>query len=248
MIILIPLLFFGGIQDIFLVDKFDKGIKQFVIDKEIRDELLVIVKDAKKDIKAYYKLKDKLVKEFIKASTERNTNKQALEEIFKQLEKETEAIQQLTINTRLEFIGKIKEAEWTNIINLAEEDRLKKQEKEAKKAAKKGGKNSFDEIRNAINDKVSSESNRSSLTSGLQKFEATFQELVNALYERNSVDNEIIRRKDATKDELQRIASHGNEKREKAVESYLIFRTVLVSNTDEMEYKTIIKLVNKIVG
>jgi hypothetical protein len=53
---LINMLFFGSME-YFLVDKLEKGVKTYVLEKERRKEILVDLSDAEKEIKAFNKLR-----------------------------------------------------------------------------------------------------------------------------------------------------------------------------------------------
>ena len=54
---------FGGV-DPFLIDRLDKGVKTYVVEDSRKDEILTIIKQHKKDVKAFDKLRRTRLKEF----------------------------------------------------------------------------------------------------------------------------------------------------------------------------------------
>lgn len=63
-ITLITILFFGGVSEYFLIDKLEKGVKEYVVEKNRQKEILADLKTSKAFIKEFNKKRKSQSKTF----------------------------------------------------------------------------------------------------------------------------------------------------------------------------------------
>jgi len=72
-VFLLSILFGGGALEVFYVDKFEKGTKKYVVDKERKSDILGDIKVAKKVIKQFNKDRKKQLKAYKKLNALQST-------------------------------------------------------------------------------------------------------------------------------------------------------------------------------
>ena len=153
------------------------------------------------------------------------------------------------IDKRLSVIKKIKADEWDSIMVFSKISLDKQIEKEQKKLEKNKAKGKeikvFEKTRKAIINNVSELGKQQVLTTGLNNMVNTFEELANET-ERNYVnENDILIRKDATKDELKQLAGEMNDLRRLIFDQLIEFHLLIKENTNITEWEKIMKAFNK---
>jgi len=247
-IALLTLLFGGGVE-LFFINNFDKGVKEYVIEKDRQKEILANLKTSKKLISNFNKEREKQYKLFKKLNVSHETTKGDLVDLFDDLYKERVTHQEVMIDKRLSVIKKIKADEWDSIMVFSKVSLDKQIEKEQKKLEKNEAKGKetkvFEKTRKAIINNVSELGKQQVLTTGLSSMINTFEELSDEA-ERNYVnENDILIRKDATKDELKQLAGEMNDLRRLIFDQLIEFHLLIKENTNITEWEKIMKAFNK---
>lgn len=244
-IALISMLFFGGVSEYFLIDKLEKGVKQYVVDKERRKEITTDLKEATKFIKAFNKDRKGKMKSFEELNTDRNTSKEELISFFDVLMKDRLAFQEQILSDRVAISAKIKPNEWTLILAKSKESVEKAMEKAEKKSNK--GKESipFEKTISVIEEVIANNEKKEKLNAALSTFIRDQEKAVQKLISMNSVDNDILSKKDASKMELTEIANELNSLRKVAFDNLMAFHFAAKDLTEPSEWDQIMKTFNK---
>ncbi len=243
---LITILFLGGAPDYFLVTGLEKGVKEYIVDKEKKKELLAEFKIAKKKSKAIYKTRSELIKELKVLNADRLATTADFQENETLLIENAVEYQDLVINSRLNLINNITKDEWANIIAYSKNEVAQEKEKLQKKIDDGKIKDPFKDLEAQINKKIADEKNRTVVTEALKTFKNDFMTLAEKLNERNVNDTPVLMNKNSSKKDLKEIAAKINNIRKETYKSMLDFRSVLLENTNYEEWSKIIKEFNKL--
>jgi len=244
-ITLITLLFFGGVSEYFLVDKLEKGVKEFVIEKERQKEILADLKVSKAFIKEFNKKRKGQLKSFKEINADRNTSEEDLTAFFDQLMKERVEFQEKIIPDRINVANKINQDEWDNIIENSQASLQKTKEKQQKKVDKGKISEPFEKTVIAIEKYIIDDKKKEKVREVLDTFIGSQKEAADKLRKMNDEDNDVINNKNATKAELLELAGDLNELRQDAFESVIEFHLSVKENTTEEEWAPIMKAFNK---
>ena len=135
-ITVLVLLFGGGAFETFFIDDLNKGIKEFVVDEDMKKEILADLKSSKKRLKEYNKQRKSRLKEYKKLNASREVTSKELTEFFNVLMDERGEFQNKFMDDRIAVSKKIKPDEWTAIIEHAGPIEDKRQAKLQKKIDK----------------------------------------------------------------------------------------------------------------
>jgi hypothetical protein len=242
---LIAILFFGGVSETFLVDKLDKGVKKYVIEKERKKEITADLREAKKYIKAFNKERKKQFKTFQEMNTDKNISRVQMEEFFVQLMKDRRVFEDRVIEDRISISAKLRPGEWDAIMDYSRASVNKTKTKSEKKVAK--GKFSepfektFEVIEKDIADSVKLQNVRNALTTFVESQKRT----VSTLLSMNSVDSNILSKQKASRDELKDLAENLNVHRKKAFDDLVEFHYTVVEQTTDEDWAKVMKSFNK---
>jgi hypothetical protein len=245
-ITLITILFLGGTPDYYLVSGLEKGVKQYVIEKERKKDILDQLARAKKEARAVFKSRKALIKELKTLNADRSASREELNEYEQQLLGNVENYQKIVLDARLEVVKKITEAEWTMIMKFSEEKEKKEKEIFQEKLDKGKVKDPFTGLEKSIQKNIRSTENRTKILRALDGIKKDFGVLSDKLSQRNGTDTPILRQKDATKDELMTIAEAVNEIRRETFHKTMEFRSVLLENTTDEEWGGVVKEFNNL--
>ena len=247
-IALITLLFGSGL-DFFLVDNFEKGVKEYVIEKDRKKEILADLKTSKKLISNYHKERETKYKTFKKLNISRETSREDLVDFFNKLYKERVAYQKEMVDDRLAVIKKIKADEWDSIMVFSKNSLDKQIEKKQKKLEKNKEKGkevaTFVKTRKAIIENVLDSEKQQILKSGLDKLISSIEELTIETETINVNESKLITRQNATKDELLKLGDELNDMRRLIFDELIDFHALLKKNTNSTEWDKIMKAFNK---
>jgi len=246
-IALITLLFFGGgVPDYFLVTGLEKGVKEYVIEKERKKEILAEFKIAKKKSKTIYKSRSELIKELKILNADRLATTADFQKYETLLLENTVEYQDLVIDSRLDLIKNITEDEWANIIEYSKNVVNKENKKLQKKIDDGKIKDPFKDLESKINTQILDEKNRGIVMEALTTFKNDFKVFAKKLNKRNVNDTPVLMHKNSSNEDLKKIAAEVNSIRMDTYKSMLDFRTVLLENTTEEEWNKTIKIFNKL--
>lgn len=239
----------GGPEEIFMIPKLEKEIKSHVADKERKNEILQIVKEAKKEIKAFGKFRKSKLKEIEKMGVMREVPSEDMFEVFELYNYARLNLQSDLINKRLALQDLFTDKEWELIIENAvfpSEKATKKADKQEDKIEKRIDKLIAD-IRKTIVINIDNESKRKNVLNSLDNYSTTLAAFIEESQQLNYEDNNIARNKNANKNKLDRFYKKQNQLRFKGAKEYLQLRSTAIENTNEKEWKAIVKAINKLI-
>jgi len=247
-IALITMLFGGGF-DFFFIDNLEKGVKEYVIEKDRRKEILADLKTSKKLISNYSKERKAKYKTFKKLNISPETTREDLVDFFNKLYKERVAYQKEIVDSRIAVNKKIKADEWDSIMVFSKTSLDKQIEKDQKKLEKNKDKGKditpFVKTRKAITDNVLDSEKQQILKSGLDKMISSIEELMIETGTINANESKLLTNQNATKDELLKLGNKLNEMRRLIFDELIDFHMLVKENTNITEWDKIIKAFNK---
>ena len=241
-ITLITMLFFGGIQEYFFVEKLEKGVKQFITDKERSKGILTELKNHKKEIDAFNKDRKTRLKEFHTLNLDRDVSYSTLEEFFERRMKERLAFQENLVDGRIMLIEKITDEEWDQIINLSDETI----EKKAAKEEKKNPKDFFKPVVTTVEKSIKEDHRMVQATALVQNFQTRYEELNSRINAINTRENTLLREKNTSKSQFQALAKEVNDVRAITYRALIDFHFDMLDVTEENEWLSIMKAMNKV--
>lgn len=247
-ITLITILFGPGSMDLFFVQNIDKGVKEYVIEKDRQKEILADLKETEKSLKAYNKERKSDISGFQDMNKSRLSTEEDFNLYFLEVQSARESMQNKTIDNRISILNKIEQSEWDSIVASSKSYVDEINEKAQKKADKKKGKSDkklFDECRTSILENVTAEDKQKEIIIGLDVLTASFIELVINLESISVNDNPEIVRKDASKEELLELAKEVNDIRLLVYQELVVFHMIVKENTNQEEWDKVMKVFNK---
>jgi len=262
-IALLAMLFGGGLIDTFFVAKLDKGVKEYVLDKERQKEIRADIKSTKKYIKQFNKGRKSQFKDFQEMLGSRDATSEEFDDFYAELHTSRVEFQDQLIDDRIALTQKIQEDEWTSIIAFSvdaidqreekidtkNQKALKKAEdnpdKAQKKAAKAEKKQPFFKTRQAITDAVGDVEKQTIMITSLDNLVLASQELERQIRSVNVRNNDVIVRRDATREEVKQLAQEMNKLRRSGFEQLVQTHMIIKENTDQSQWKIIMKALNK---
>ena len=240
------MIFGGGSLDVFYIDKIEQSIKKEVTDKERKKDLLNDLKEYNKTVKGFKKEMKSQLKELKKKNLEITTTETWYREFYDSRMKARIELQKTFIEQRLILQNKIAQDEWDAIMNRAKDATAKLAEKERKDEMKKKYNNAFKDQENAIINSVGDQNRRKALLDALFVFKQLYIQIDEAYDSINVNESEFLTDKNATEEEMIKLASLLNEQRVKLFAGNTLFLKTMHSYTSEEEWKPIMKAYNKL--
>lgn len=244
LIALFSILFLGGPGEIFYVDKFEKGVKKYVLEKERKKEILADIKYTKALFKDFEKERKKDYKQFMDLYTDRNTSIEVLDAFFEDLQKSRAVFQGNIVDQRLLIFAKLKQEEWDQIVETSETVAEKRLAKIEKKEAK-GNKELFAKTKAQIETTISSSEIKTKILTELESVQNDAITLENFLISINSAQNNILADKNSGKEQLLEIVIEDNEIRKSLIKSLVSFHKLAADHCSDQEWDKIVKTFSK---
>lgn len=243
---LFALLFGGGAVDYFYIDNIEKGVKTEIVDKDIKKELQAELKAYTKVVKEFYKVRSKDLKVLKTKNLERGISEDYYLDFFDKRMQERIKLQSTTLDSRLALQEKITDDEWAAIMKMASNTEAKEAEKARHKEMKKNDKNVFREQETAIVQNVADKDRRAILLKGLAVYEAVYDQMHES-YESISVNqSQVLTDKNLTREKMLVLADELNELRLTLYKGFSVFVITTEKNSNDEEYKVIMKAFNKL--
>ncbi len=213
----------GGPVEISMVPKLEKEIKSHVADDERKNEILLMIKEAKKEIKQFGKFRKNKLKEIKKIGVKREAPSEDMFEIFEIYNNTRLSLQSDLMEKRLTLQELFTDEEWELII----ENAVFPSEKAREKADKQEGKieqkidKFIADIKGAIESNIEDESKRSNVLNSLDNYSTTLVAFIEEGQEMNYEDYNIARNKNANKNELDQFYQRQNQLRYKGAKEYM---------------------------
>jgi|GEM_PF-2565094 len=247
-IALIAMLFGGGL-DYFFIDNLEKGVKEYVIEKERKKEILADLKISKKLMDNYNKERKGRYKAFEKLNISSETSKEDLIVFFNGLYKERVEYQEEMVNERLAVLKIINTDEWVSIMEFSTNSLEKQIEKEQKKLEKNKDKGKgvipFVKTSKAITKNVLNSEKQQILLAGLGTMINRIEELTIETETMNVNENALLTDQNAAKEELLELGNSLNEIRRLVFDELIDFHILVKENTDMTEWEKVMKEFNK---
>ena len=247
-IALLTLLFGGGL-DFFFIDNLEKGVKEYVIEKDRKKEILADLKTSKKLISNYSKERKAKYKTYKKLNFSHETTREDLVDFFNKLYKERVAYQKEMVDARIAVNKKIKADEWDSIMVFSKtslDKQIKKDQKKLEKNKEKGKVVApFVKTRKVISENVPDSEKQQILKSGLDKMISSIEELTIETATFNVNESKLLVNQNATKDELVKLGDTVNEMRQLIFDELIDFHMLVKENTNITEWDKIMKTFNK---
>ncbi|WP_139314938.1 hypothetical protein [Saccharicrinis aurantiacus] len=237
-----------GSEETFTIPKLEKEIKAHVSDDVRKDSLLILLKDAEKETKSFYKIEDKNYSEIKKLMSEDINQSEEIKQIFKDNMQKRIEIQNYHITKRLEMEKLIKPEEWVYILEnaVSPSDKIKekttKQDLKTKEAVKKVMDNTEESIRKEIED----EEKQKILIDAFRSFKQSLGVLVKDGLRINYETNEILKKQYSSKEELRTVYDNQNRIRQNLASEFYQFYNIIHNQTDLKERKAIRKELAKL--
>lgn len=240
---LFSVLFFGGAQEYFFIEKLEKGVKKYVVDKDRSKDILADLKLTKSMIKTFNKKRKAELSEFHSMNLDRSISRVVFVDYFEDRIEERLIFQEKMIEKRLLVVSKIEDGEWKEIINLSDAFVQKKMAK----VEKKGVKDPFEAVIKTIKSNIADHNNQAKVISIVQEFKEEYMDLLNEVNAVNTIESELLRNKKTSAAEFRKLANDMNQLREKAYLRLIDLHFDLKEITSESEWNKIMKSVNKVI-
>lgn len=246
-IAMLTILFGGGVLETFFIEDMNKGVKEYVLEEDRKKVILADLKHSEKLIKDFNKQRESQFKEFKKLNTSRETNSDDLVTFFDQMLTERGQYQSRFIDDRIAVSEKIKPGEWDEIIKNSGHAAEKRKEKEQKRLdkAEAKGKEPFEKTRKAITGTVADTGKRQLLFGRLDAMIGSFDKLAGDIAAINVNEDDLLVRKDASRDEMMQFAEKINGLRLAVFRHLVDMHMTVKENTDAVEWDKIMTVFNK---
>jgi len=241
---LFTVLFFGGAQEYFFIEKLEKGVKQFVVEKERSKEIMVDLKETKSMIKTFNKNRKGKLKEFLSMNLDRNAQRGAMDMFFQKRVEERLVFQQDMIEKKLLVTSKIEDSEWLEIIKMSDAS----VEKKMAKIQKKGAPDPFQSVIKTIKSNMIDQNNQDKAVSIVQDFKEEYTKLLKGVNAVNTIESDLLSNKNTSAAQFQKLANDMNQLRKTAYESLIDLHFDLEEITNEAEWVKVMKSVNKVIS
>ncbi len=242
LVTLFATLFFGGSQQYFFIEKLEKGVKEYIEEKDRKKEILSDLKLIKTTIKDFNKDRKKYLKTYHELNASYSATKVEFDSFFSDLTETRKAFQEEVVDQRLEVVRKISSEEWTKIIELSSEVTEKRKNKEAKKKEK----DAFEKVKKTINTEITEETTRGDALDALAIVESDFNTLRNELDAVNTLENELLTNKNATVEDALELVTTFNQMREKIHLSIVKFHFSMKDLLPEEQWTKVMRSMNKV--
>ncbi|RLA21521.1 MAG: hypothetical protein DRQ61_08440 [Gammaproteobacteria bacterium] len=256
-ILFLTILFGGGVIETFFVSELDKGVKEYVVDKERRKDILADLKISKQSIKQFNKDRKKQLKRYKKLNASRSTTLEELNNFYVELHNDRLLFQNTMIVDRIAITKKIQPDEWVAIMALAEVSIDKHKEKAQKKADKKKKKalkkdpdyvaeedKGFDKTRKSVQKNVADMNKQQLIINGLDEMISSFKDLNSQIVSINVKENSTLINQNSSKTELKKITEKINTLRDYGFNKLNSMHMLIKENTTEGEWDNVIKAFN----
>ena len=240
---LFTVLFFGGAQEYFFVEKLENGVKKYVVEKDRSKEILADLKLTKSMIKTFNKERKGKLSDFHSMNMDRGISREALVDFFEERVEERKVFQKKMIDRRLTLVSKIDDAEWKEIISLSDAT----VEKKMAKVEKKGETDPFDTVIKSVRSNIADQDNQAQALSVVENFEIVYAKLLTEVNSVNTIESKLLSNKNSTADEFETLAKDMNQLREKAYRSFIDLHFELRDITNEKEWTKVMKSINKVI-
>ncbi len=246
LITLFTLLFGGGDLDAFYIDKIEQGVDKYVIDKDRKKEIKVMLEAHEKATKEFTKSRVKQIELLKESNLNKATPENWYKNFFNGQIQEREKRQDQVISQRIELQKKITSEEWSQIMILAANEATEIEVKEKKKEMKDNDHNIFKNLEKSVNENILDEIRLAKSNEILKKFENSYNNVSNSITNIDVNQTHFLADQLATKEQMKQFTEAVNAQREELYASHTDFILQIKKHTTSEEWKSIIKEFNKL--
>jgi hypothetical protein len=248
LVIYLATLLGGGPEEIFMIPNLKKEIKKNVSDKDRKQNLYLLISDAKKEIKTFRKQQEKDVKKAKKLAGNYNSDFDDLKKIYNDSFENRKKHQAYSIDKRLKFQELMTDGEWDNMVKrqviLKRKDQKKKDKGEIKEEKEED--KMFTKMLEAINENISDEEKRSKINNSFSEFKKVFSSLLEEKRAHDFQDNDMIASRNSTRMDFENYYRRTDSIRTELYDSYLNLIKASRDELDEGEWKAISKSLGQV--
>lgn len=224
-----------------------KGVKEYVIDVERRDNILADLKKTEKTIKGFNKERKSQFKAFKKMNAARETTREEFSHFLETLMSERKEARIMLVDVRIGLAARITEDEWQAIILKSGEAIGKRQEKAQKKIDKdiEKGREVFGKTHATIVNNISEDKKQNLLLDELNKLQVNLTILTNNINSVNVKEQSILARQDSEKAKFKQLAEELDSIRYSAFTQLIDFHVLVKENSNQEEWNKVMKQFNK---
>ncbi len=239
----------SGSEDPFILPKAEKVVKQAIEEPARKDQAVMAMKSYSKQWKKLLKSRKKQAKSVSKLNKDRSADPQAIADLFQDYRSKRRGVKDSLITFRLDIQKLMTDEEWSKSINQLESvkpKKVKKQEKAELKSQLKQDKKLM-ALRSEVEAAFTDPEKMAEADRDLTQFEDDLSALLFENQEGPAQVVEIVRNRNATKDQLTEVIMKQEDYRAKAHASFLELRTNLVEISTEDNWSKIAKALNKLI-
>jgi hypothetical protein len=237
----------SGSAEVFYLDNLEKGIKEYVVDKDRKKALEADMAEYTEIKKDFDKKRKAHLKELVKKNSDRNTSKEWYEDFYKKRMDERRELQSFSIDKRLDLQQKIHVNEWEDIIISSKVAYGKAYEKAEKKAAKKGEEDLFEDLNETIEETITDVEKKTAALEAVADFKSAAIEITQGYQKINIEDSEFLRDRNATRAQMQKVCDDLNALRVEMHNSYMTLINSMKENTNSDQWAPVSKELNKLI-
>jgi hypothetical protein len=246
---LLILLIINGPEQLFMAEDVKKGIKKHVVDKERRELLLEHISDGRKQIKAFNKRQEKLAAAVQKEILDKEGHDKRINHLLDSALDLRKQHQQRLIDDRLWIQENLSQQEWDLIVAKSafpsDKDSSKNQKKRNK--TQTSYKDYLAKVRETITASIADDGQREKALAAYQTFSDQHEEFVKMRTELDYENQEILRRQDLSRAELEDFYAQQDTLRQNTYKSFVDLFSSIKENSSEEEWGKIKKSLAKIV-
>lgn len=245
---LITLLFGSGSFELFFIHDFEKGVKEIVVEKDRKKEILSDIKEVKSVAKEFEKLRKAEFKDFKELNTSRTASADDFMIFFTELQLQRVTHQSNISEFRVAINKKLEQPEWNSILAFSKksiEEEIAKAQKKKEKKKDKPKQKPFEKTRETLTEVITDSEKENIIIAQLDELVNDMDKLQKDVNRMFADHEDILSQKDALKIDLQSISKGVNKVRKEFYDELTSFHFVLKENTNDEEWITIIKIFNK---
>jgi len=223
----------------YLVPKMDKYVKKCLVDKEREKQVLILLKDSKKERKGYVKAEKKLGKEMESLFNDRETRQVQFDTLFMEVIETRKNYQLKSQQVTAEVQKHITREEWGDIKELIKKDLIKTAKSLDKKSIKTD--KDYDKLRKNVEKIVEKKEERDRVLGALDHFkksaDETFQSMVKKVFDEDAAHYQY----EVSQTDLIKFQSEINTGVEELLKALAQLHFKLLEATTEQEWKKLHK-------
>ena len=237
-------LIFSGPESGMINAKFKKHVKKYVVEKERKDQILILVKFFEKESKALRKKEKKSMTQLAELNTSKTTTTEQFQEFFNQVMIDRTKMNDIKLETRMKVQQLIEPSEWDQIVTASKAYWNKNEKKRAKQISKL--KKSFLKTELKIEKTITDPHRQQKALAIVRQFKDEVVRIEKAIDDVNINNKTAMGNLNATESEIAEMIKQIYDLQWQLFENYKTNHLQLVEITTDQEWDKIVKSLNKI--